>query len=122
MPGHGWFGIGVVVVAEVLLLAGVGVVREWFTPVVWTGYVLATDGWVARLTGRSYLTTARRDLVLVVLASIGAWWLFEWYCHHRPCSASPPRQTRGALYHSKSHHAPIDARTTSTRSRRAVVR
>jgi hypothetical protein len=69
----------VVVVAEVLLLAGVGVVREWFTPVVWTGYVLATDGWVARLTGRSYLTTARRDLVLVVLASIGAWWLFEWY-------------------------------------------
>ncbi len=46
---------------------------------VWTGYVLATDGWVARLTGRSYLTTARRDLVLVVLASIGAWWLFEWY-------------------------------------------
>jgi hypothetical protein len=34
---------------------------------------------VARATGRSYLTTDRAELVLVVLASIGGWWLFEWY-------------------------------------------
>jgi hypothetical protein len=79
MPGHGWLGVGIVLVAEVLLLARVGVAGEWFTPVVWTGYVLACDGWVARLTGRSYLTTARRDFVLVVLVSVAAWWLFEWY-------------------------------------------
>jgi hypothetical protein len=77
--GHAWLGVAVVLGAETLLLAGVPVVGEWFTPLVWTGYVLVVDGVVARLTGRSYLTTARRDLVLVVLASIGVWWLFEWY-------------------------------------------
>jgi hypothetical protein len=76
---HGWLGAGVVAAAEALLIAGHPVVGRWFTPIVWTGYVLLADAVVARLTGRSYLTTGRAELVLVVLASIGAWWLFEWY-------------------------------------------
>src|SRR5204862_276611 len=50
-----------------------------FSPLVWTGYVLFIDALVARLTGRSYLTTARSELVLVALVSIAGWWLFEWY-------------------------------------------
>ena len=79
MRWHGWLGAGVVAVAETLLVAGHPVVGRWFTPIVWTGYVLLADAVVARLTGRSYLTTGRAELVLVVLASIGGWWLFEWY-------------------------------------------
>jgi hypothetical protein len=67
------------VVAELLLVSGSPVVGRWFTPIVWTGYVLLMDALVARLTGRSYLTTDRVDGVLVALASIGCWWLFEWY-------------------------------------------
>ena len=62
-----------------LLFAGDPVVGRWFTPVVWTGYVLLADALVARWTGRSYLTAARAEGVLVALASIGCWWLFEWY-------------------------------------------
>src|SRR5713226_6169004 len=65
--------------AEALLLSGNRVIAEWFTPIVWTGYVLSMDALVARLTGRSYLTTARGELVLVALCSIAGWWLFEWY-------------------------------------------
>ena len=65
--------------AEALLFAGQPVVGQWFTPIVWTGYVLFADALTARLIGRSYLTTARAELPLVVLASIAAWWLFEWY-------------------------------------------
>ena len=76
---HGWLGLVVVLAAEGLLLAGHPVVGRWFTPIVWTGYVLVVDGLVARRTGRSYLTSARMELVLVALASIGCWWLFEWY-------------------------------------------
>lgn len=45
----------------------------------WTGYVLLLDAVVARLTGASYLTTARTEGVLLALTSVGAWWLFEWY-------------------------------------------
>jgi len=62
-----------------LLFGGDRVVAEWFTPIVWTGYVLFIDALVARLTGRSYLTTARSELVLVALVSIAGWWLFDWY-------------------------------------------
>ncbi|MGH7393746.1 MAG: hypothetical protein ACREM3_30465, partial [Candidatus Rokuibacteriota bacterium] len=79
MPVHGLAGLGIIVVAEGLLLGGHRLAGEWFTPVVWTGYVLLLDAVAARVTGRSYLTTARLELLLVALASIAAWWLFELY-------------------------------------------
>ena len=41
--------------------------------------MLFVDALVARRIGASYLTTARGELVLVALISIGCWWLFEWY-------------------------------------------
>ena len=88
MRPHGWVGLGIVAGAEALLLAREPTVAGWFTPIVWTGYVLFVDGLAARLTGRSYLTTDRVEGVLVALASIGGWWLFELY--------NAPRFWRGA--------------------------
>jgi hypothetical protein len=79
VPPHGFVGLGLIVAAEVALFSGQAIVAEWFTPIVWTGYVLLLDGVVARLTRRSYLTAARGELLLVALASIAGWWLFELY-------------------------------------------
>ena len=79
MRAHGWVGLGIVVGAEALLFAREPLVAGWFTTIVWTGYVLFMDGLAARLTGRSYLTTDRVEGVLVALASIVCWWLFELY-------------------------------------------
>jgi hypothetical protein len=79
VPRHGWLGLGVILAAETLLFAGQPVVGRWFTPIVWTGYVLLADALAARLTGRSYLTTCRVELVLVAAVSVACWWLFEWY-------------------------------------------
>jgi hypothetical protein len=76
---HGWIGLGIVLAAEILLLAGNELVGRWFTPIVWTGYVLAVDGIVFTLTGRSYLVSDRREGVLVAIVSILGWWLFELY-------------------------------------------
>jgi hypothetical protein len=76
---HGWLGLAIIVLAEVLLFAGQPVVGRWFTPIVWTGYILLVDAAVAHRTGRSYLTSERGELVYVALASVGCWWLFEWY-------------------------------------------
>jgi len=76
---HGWVGLGLVAGAEALLFAGEPTVGRWFTPLVWTGYVLLVDAFVAGRTGRSYLTTGRSEGVLVALVSVGGWWLFEWY-------------------------------------------
>ncbi|PYM93576.1 MAG: hypothetical protein DME08_19145 [Candidatus Rokuibacteriota bacterium] len=45
-----------------------------------------------------------------------------WYCHQIPSACPPPRQKRGALYHSNSHQPAIETSATSTSSERAVVR
>ena len=76
---HGWLGLALIVGAEVRLLSGDPLVGHWFTPLVWTGYVLLADALVFRLAGRSYLTTQRREGVLVAVTSIAGWWLFELY-------------------------------------------
>jgi hypothetical protein len=76
---HGYVGLAAMVAAEAALVAGQPLVARWFTPIVWTGYVLFADALAARLAGWSYLTTHRVDGVLVALTSILSWWLFEWY-------------------------------------------
>lgn len=53
MRTHGWVGLGIIAMAEALLLAREPTVAGWFTPIVWTGYVLFVDALAARLTGRS---------------------------------------------------------------------
>ena len=89
MRGYGWAGLGVIVGAEALLLTGAPTVARWFTPIVWTGYVLVIDAVTARLIGRSYLTTDRVEGLLVALASVACWWLFELY--------NAPRFWRGGV-------------------------
>ena len=91
MRRHGWAGLGVIAAAEALLYGGDPVVGQWFTPIMWTGYVLFADAVVARLTGASYLTTGRAELVGVALASIACWWLFEWYNAPRFWRGGPDR-------------------------------
>jgi hypothetical protein len=76
---HGWLGLGIIVASEAALFGGSAVVGRWFTPLVWTGYVLFTDAVVFRLTEHSYLTTDRVEGVLVALASVVRYELFEWY-------------------------------------------
>ncbi len=79
MKPHGWLGLAIILVAEAALFGGQPLVAHWFTPIVWTGYVLFVDALAAWLTGRSYLTTDRVEGVLLALTSIACWWLFELY-------------------------------------------
>jgi len=76
---HGYAGIVIIVVAEVLLFSGNQFVGHWFTPVVWTGYILFIDALVYKFKGRSMLMTDRLEFVVIALVSIAGWWLFEFY-------------------------------------------
>ncbi len=95
-PWHGWIGIAWLITCEALLSLGNHFVATWFTPLMWTGYILAVDAMVAHRRGVSWLTTRRREVPLLVLLSVGVWLLFEaynfhlknWFYVHVPESAS----------------------------------
>src|SRR2546421_9888228 len=78
-PIPGYLGIAIIVAAEVLLFSGNQFVGHWFTPIVWTGYILFTDALVYKLKGRSLLVTERLEFVIIVVVSIGGWWVCEFY-------------------------------------------
>lgn len=76
---HGYVGLGVIICAEALLFAGSELVGRWFTPIVWTGYILFIDALVYRVRGRSLLVTDRLEFLVIAVVSVGGWWLFEFY-------------------------------------------
>ena len=76
---YGWLGLGVVIVAEVLLFAGQPFVAKWFTPTVWTGYILFADALALRLKGHSLIHDRPREALMLVWISVGCWLLFEAY-------------------------------------------
>ncbi|HKY26398.1 MAG TPA: hypothetical protein VJM12_00475 [Pyrinomonadaceae bacterium] len=79
MKIHGYIGIAIIVLAEVALFSGNQLVGGWFTPIVWTGYILFVDALVFKVYGRSLLVTDRLEFLVIAIVSIAAWWLFEFY-------------------------------------------
>jgi len=78
-PPYAYVGILVIGLAEGLLFSGHQLVGHWFTPIVWTGYILFVDALVYKFTGRSLLMTDRLEFLMIAVFSIGVWWLFEFY-------------------------------------------
>ena len=76
---HGVVGLTIIFLAEGLLFAGNEVVGRWFTPVIWTGYVLFVDALVYKTRGRSLLVNNRAEFLIIAVVSVGGWWLFELY-------------------------------------------
>lgn len=79
MAVHGYLGAAIIIAAEALLFSGNQIVGRWFTPIVWTGYILLIDALVYRVSGRSLIVTDRAELLIMAVISVGAWWMFEFY-------------------------------------------
>jgi len=76
---HGYAGLLIIFLAEALLFSGNQVVGRWFTPIVWTGYILFVDALVYKLKGHSLLVNNRAEFLIIAVVSIGSWWVFEFY-------------------------------------------
>ena len=76
---YGWVGLGTILVAEICLFARQPFVAKWFTPIIWTGYILFADALVLRLRGHSLLNNRPREALMLVWISVGGWLLFEVY-------------------------------------------
>ena len=79
MAWHGWVGAFVLLVNQALLPWQIGPLARWFTPVMWTAYILLADAWVLRRDGRSLLRDRPREAALMATVSIPLWLLFEGY-------------------------------------------
>lgn len=76
-PLYGWFGLCVLVVAQVLLFAGIEVVGYWFFPLAWWPYILIVDGLVYHRKGGSLLKHQPREFFLLLPWSVCFWLIFE---------------------------------------------
>jgi hypothetical protein len=76
---HGYVGAIIIVLAELLLFSGNQFVGHWFTPIVWTGYILFVDALLFKIKGRSLLINDRPEFLVLAVISIGGWWLCELY-------------------------------------------
>jgi hypothetical protein len=79
MIWYGWLGLGVLAVDQALLPLQIASLARWFTPVMWTAYVLLADALVLRRSGRSLLHDRPREAAFLATVSIPLWLVFELY-------------------------------------------
>jgi hypothetical protein len=75
----GWLGLGMLILFGTLLVFRVEWVSTFFTPLCWTAYLLLADAAVYSLKGSSRLSNSPRGFLLLALASIPLWLIFEAY-------------------------------------------
>lgn len=78
-PHYGALGVLVILASEILLFARVKFVLLFFTPLVWTGYILFIDAALVKLTTHSRLKDGPGRFLWLVLWSIPLWLTFEAY-------------------------------------------
>ena len=76
-PFHALAGLGIILASEILLSAGNVWVKTYFTPLVWTGYIIFADALVAARKGESPLTNRRTEFLILLAISIISWYVFE---------------------------------------------
>lgn len=76
---YGWLGLVWVIIAQILMWAKIEPVYQWFTPIVWTGYILFGDALVLRQRGRSLLHDRLREFLVMLWLSVLFWLIFEVY-------------------------------------------
>jgi hypothetical protein len=75
--GHA--GLVTILAAEALLFLRTPWVTTFFTPLVWTGYLLLVDALVASLRGESLLGNSPRRFLSLAFWSVPLWLIFEAY-------------------------------------------
>ena len=79
VPAWGWWGLAIILLAELLLFLRVRWVGVFFTPIVWTGYLLFADSLVYSLKGSSRIGNSLRSFLCLACWSVPLWLVFEAY-------------------------------------------
>jgi len=81
-PFYRWIGLIIILAAETLLIIQIEIIKIYFTPIVWTGYILFIDALLHKLSGISYLIHRHKAFLLMLPISLGCWLIFEAYNLH----------------------------------------
>ncbi len=85
LPGRGWFGLGIILCAEVVLALHWNDLFPWdgfaifLTPIVWSGFLLLIDALVWTLDGISLMSPSPRRFWFLAAWSVPLWLIFEAY-------------------------------------------
>lgn len=88
MKVYGWFGLFLILFIKSVRIMSVRfvalrsidlIIGQWFTPLVWWGYILFADGFVSAQRGRGWFKSYRRELVYMLVTSNLCWIIFEGY-------------------------------------------
>lgn len=79
MIWYGWLGLVVLVVDQALLPWQIEPLARWFTPVMWSAYVLFVDALVLRRRRASLLHDRPREAAFMAVVSVPLWLVFEAY-------------------------------------------
>jgi hypothetical protein len=74
-----YLGVLLMIVSEAATLAKIEPFWSWNTPIAWTGFILFADAIVWRARGNSWIRSASREFIWLVIASIPLWLVFEFY-------------------------------------------
>lgn len=72
-----FLGSSIMIAAELLLRRGNSWVSTYFTPIVWTGYILLADSVAAIRRGESPLCSHAKEFAILIPISITSWYIFE---------------------------------------------
>jgi hypothetical protein len=76
---YGWVGLATLLLVEVLGMQQVQPFWQWFTPTMWSVYILFADALVLRRRGASLIHNRPREFVMMLWLSILCWLVFEVY-------------------------------------------
>jgi hypothetical protein len=77
-----YIGSSIIILGEILLFLHVRPFSWFFTPIVWTGYIILIDGIVWYRRGKSLLSDRINELIIMIPFSIICWLIFEAYNVH----------------------------------------
>ena len=76
---HGKIGLLIILAAELFLFLDIEPITIYFTPIIWTGYILLVDSLIYIRRGESLLTARFKEFLVLIPLSIGFWYVFEFY-------------------------------------------
>jgi hypothetical protein len=74
---HGIIGLGILILAEIMMFRGVEPFLSWFYCFVWWSYILIADSLVYRIKGNSLLVNRTKEFFLLLPWSVAVWLFFE---------------------------------------------